>query len=226
MTAPPDTLPHSHCYLCDIVRDGIGHPYRTVFPRSLRTSEVIAESTHFIAVLDIAPVIEGYLLVFPRAHEIALSQSPFLEELGGFVAMLSHVLERCYGTWPQLFEHGSTGMHAARGCCIEHAHLHLVPYAGVILPPPDQSQFRTISGLQDLSTAHPDQDYLYLRDNTGQHLLWETDTAPQQYFRRQLARSAGVNLWNWLDYVLLSETSGGKQRIIRAARRLKTYLEI
>ncbi len=226
MNANIKDLDERGCYLCDILRNGVGHPYKTLFPQSELRTEIIAESEHFVAVLDIGPIVEGYTLVFTRAHEVAFSEIPerATGELERFVDDLALTLKIAYGITPQVFEHGSTGPSSARGCCVEHAHLHIVPFNGRLIPDSDESYFQEIKGLHELRSIRGGTDYLYLRDSQRHHWIWETNAAPQQYFRRLLSRAVGEDLWNWKDYILLCEATNTRSRLLRAYERLLPIL--
>jgi diadenosine tetraphosphate (Ap4A) HIT family hydrolase len=216
----------SECHLCDILRYGVGQPYLSLFPKSDLKTEVIAESENFVAILDIGPIIEGYILVFTRVHEVAFSEitEDAVQELEHFINYLAKALKTAYGVTPQVFEHGSTGLATARGCCVEHAHLHIIPFGGQLLSTSDIRQFRQIEGLQELLTTSDNSDYLYLRDPQGSHWIWETNSAPQQYFRRLLSKAVCEDLWNWQDYVLLHDATNTRVKLLKARERLLPLL--
>jgi diadenosine tetraphosphate (Ap4A) HIT family hydrolase len=212
------------CYICDIFENGVGKPYKHLFPRSRLSSEVLRESRFFAAILDIAPIVEGYMLIVTKEHRTAFSQmgQAELDDLEVFISSISDVLFRAYGVRPQLYEHGCPNSSPRHSCCVEHAHLHLVPFAGQLLVPDEWQRFRRIKGLAGLCSIH--KEYLYLRDAKGQSWLCDKGALPHQYFRKNLAHATGAEVWNWTDYVMLAAPLQTRLRLKAARKRLLPLL--
>ncbi|MFI5273440.1 MAG: HIT family protein [Ktedonobacterales bacterium] len=85
-------------------------------------SGVLSESAHFLLLADHAPLVEGHLLIIPRAHYACYGAVPVeLEpELLALKRRVADFLARTYRV-PAFFEHGVFRQ------TVYHAHLHAIP---------------------------------------------------------------------------------------------------
>lgn len=96
-------------------------------------SAVVWQGEHFYLLPDIAPIMEGHLLVCAKLHYPSAADMPAeaMEELEDICIWLRSVYHEMYGAFT-LFEHGRTG-HCVRRRPNErichHAHLHTLPLA-------------------------------------------------------------------------------------------------
>lgn len=224
MKAMPLSPANTQCYLCDIVSDGIGKPYRLLFPATRLKSEIFQQSKYFAAILDIGPIVEGYVLIFTRAHRTGLNHlsNEEVKDLDNFLLRISNILFAAYRVTPQIFEHGSSNLSGNASCCVDHAHLHVIPYERRFVPSVEAKLFRSIKGLRDL--RHFNDAYLYFRDSAGRNWIREDSPPSHQYFRKFLTRAVGAEVWNWMDYVLLGNALGTRSRLLAARKRLARVL--
>jgi hypothetical protein len=73
-----------------------------------------------------------------------------------------------------------------------------------------------LSELSDATEGH--QEYLLFINSEEQALLAYPSNPASQYFRRLLARSAGRELWNWNDEIILGVASQRKEWILNLHR--------
>ena len=179
-------------------------------------SRIVAESDHFVAFVDLAPLVAGHLLVVPRVDVpafAALSSTAwqdwedFRETL--FTALAAH------WTNPVSLEHGSTESMQG-GACISHAHLHLLPAEIDVVSEirADGIQLSEINDQRDIP-ARPGEErpYLYAgaADGSAGFAWVDQIQIPRQYVRKLAARALGLGDpdWDWeavVDRALLRST--------------------
>jgi ATP adenylyltransferase len=172
----------------------------------LTASEVpIIETPIGLAIPSIGAFVEGWLLVVPRRHMVALSdlRDWELTEFQDLMEEASDLVSREYGPIV-MFEHGPAGAGRSAGCGIDHAHLHIVPHtlnlheavksdgAGGNL------RWRPAALPWDAHADHSSGlDYFYVRETDGSSWLTSTSAAPSQLLRRAIASQVGTPVWDW-----------------------------
>ena len=98
-----------------------------VFCRQQDLSNILHETAHFLVLADHAPVVEGHLLVLPRAHFACYGAVPAALD-AEFLALKAEVSAFCQQVYqtPVFFEHGVYHQ------TVYHAHLHVFPFG--VLP--------------------------------------------------------------------------------------------
>ena len=157
--------------------------------------KILLETEEFVAVPALGQMVEGYLLIIPRAHVTCMGNlsADSFERLLAFELIVFSALGRLYGK-PIVFEHGAVSRSQRAGCCVDHAHWHVVPTDFDISETLAQ-QFKggcieDYRAMRDLAqSAVP---YLFFADNDGQMYLFEAPVVPRQHFRRWLAAGLGM----------------------------------
>jgi diadenosine tetraphosphate (Ap4A) HIT family hydrolase len=87
---------------------------------------VLAQTDHFLVVADHAPLVEGHLLIIPRAHYACYGAVPdaFEDEFLALKRRVRHFLATSY-QMPAFFEHGVFRQ------TVYHAHLHAMPFGAL-----------------------------------------------------------------------------------------------
>jgi diadenosine tetraphosphate (Ap4A) HIT family hydrolase len=195
----------SRCILCDIIAGRPWVPFRSLYSPEEAESEVLLESENFVVIADVAPIVEGHLLIIPKAHGFALSslEPPLLEELASLQDRVVAAQARAY-TRPILFEHGAGAAAGSSVACIDHAHLHVVP----VQHDPSAELFRSftfkpVAQLSDLHPAGVRSAYLYYEDRDGRKWGTEIISIPRQFFRRVLCATQDPSVpWDWRSFLL------------------------
>jgi len=98
------------------------------------------------------------------------------DELAEFVGLCEDAVGRTYGTAPLLFEHGSTEAdESSGGCCVTHAHLHVVPVRQELLQDDELGAFRPLSGFGELLHARITSNYLLYKGRDQQFRISDTE---------------------------------------------------
>ena len=197
----PSCLQKEACPLCAEINGIPEHDqYKPVAPPEL-PKRILYSSENFIVIPALGPLSEGHLLLLTRDHYLNLSQIPsvLFAELSLLISFLKKVLTYTYGP-TILFEHGPISESRKAGCCITHAHIHLLPLKNDI-----ESQLSSdferneATGIGDLTTQEQLISYIYYENQIGESYIYEVnDNLPSQYVRQIIAQSIGKpEIWNW-----------------------------
>ena len=162
---------------------------------------LMIESNAGYVVPSIGAMVEGWLLVFPKRHVLALSELTNDEwvEFQSLVGLARASSEGEFGP-TILFEHGSAGVGRAAACGVNHAHMHVVPLkidlrAAISECSKDVGTYEW-SRVTDRPDSVLEQDYLYVSDDTGDWVA-RSSWLPGQVVRRAIARFLGLEVWDW-----------------------------
>jgi len=198
-------LAATDCLFCSLASDPAA--------RKNPEDQILIESRSFYVKPGLGHFTEGYILVNSRAHRRSLS---FLtrEELAELDQLKAEILERLavlYGRGIVAFEHGEVNPKHHPGCCLEHAHLHILPLPDSVsdeLVLPFESD--TITSLTDLSYfADQNISYLYYENRArGMFVYRITESLPSQFLRREFCARLGIpDSWDWAVFPFRKEIS-------------------
>lgn len=161
---------------------------------------ILARSETAIAFASWGAFIEGWTLVVPTEHTLALAElsNSAWFEFEGLAAEVRQKISAKFGD-TVMFEHGAAGSGRHAGCGVDHAHLHIVPWTGdlrnAIHEAPEVSTFDwQESGPRPVGV--PDHDYIWMSDGSGSWIT-HAPMLPSQVVRRALAHAAGLTVWDW-----------------------------
>jgi ATP adenylyltransferase len=165
------------------------------------------ESPNFSVLPSLGALVEGWLLVVPRAHFICLGalEPSLIREFNWIKQLAVTALTECYGPLAA-FEHGPSGPRNAIGCGVDHAHLHVVPTSEELLPGvrsylPECIRWEV--GTIGTAESHyrENRSYLYVEQPIGVGLIATQPAFGSQLFRRVIADSIGKPLeYNWREF--------------------------
>jgi diadenosine tetraphosphate (Ap4A) HIT family hydrolase len=168
------------------------------------TSRVIAQTDNFTLVCDLAPLVEGHLLLLPKWHALSFGaiDAGFWPELETITGRVVGELSKIYGAVAVL-EHGSSTSQTGSSC-ISHAHWHFIPSIGDLAP---QFEADGVTGteisraIELKEVANRDVPYYYYYESRiGTHIVY-TDNVNQrsQYLRFVVAEQLGISEpeWDW-----------------------------
>jgi diadenosine tetraphosphate (Ap4A) HIT family hydrolase len=193
-------LSKTGCLLCDelhntaplSVRAGLsGHPY----------DNFLIESTNFVFLPDISPLLPGHCLMVPRDHFPSFAAIPKhqVAELRDFTDMCVAFISRLHSP-PLLFEHGSGPFEPRSGACVHHAHTHFLPLSAPVETWMGQyGRVLRTDGTALCELPRPFGDYLSYQDQAGRsYLVSKLDRRPPcQFLRRKIAEHRGLPDWDW-----------------------------
>ena len=196
------------CNECVLCREFNGELTDTNFRRycgSQHSTRVVHESANWTAAPSLGALALGHLLICPKVHYLsiaaALREPSLLSEFRHVITNCMHLLEEQLQLGPVLmFEHGTVRAGAPIGCGTDHAHLHLVPCAEDLTAEihEELSGWTSIDGWPELARCGPEDNYLLFVSQNGQfHLATGVNPNVRQFFRRILARKAGLQDFEW-----------------------------
>jgi len=210
----------SACDFCDELSGGNANAFSKIYGSELG-SRVLFHSDGFTVVPSIGQINEGYLLIVPVSHVMALGdlQVSSLNALVRLTERVGKALAETYGPCI-FFEHG-TRSEGVGGCGIYHAHLHAIPL-GEIVDPIDELRSRfDYTKLPSMCDVGKESlglsTYLFYRDSNAQSYLFRTGPLPSQFMRGLIADLLGGCEWNWRSF-------GKEERLLSVVQHLKSQL--
>jgi histidine triad (HIT) family protein len=212
------------CPFCNGFHPNTATRYNRFYPElSCQAPEIVAETLHCRAFVDLAPVLPGHVVITPKEHTVAYAGLNSGVE-NEFAYLLHTVKNKLESRGPNFieFEHGmginQAGEQKPLGKSVYHAHWHLIPIG-------DQDFFEemateaqaSIPGAEVVKTSFPSDSsiplvlgnitqgrpYLVLRHNLQGLVLLENEEVevPSQFFRKMIAEKSASNggVWNWKD---------------------------
>ena len=176
--------------------------YKPVAPPELQ-NRILYSSEKFIVLPALGPLNEGHLLVLTRDHYLNFSQIPYSSTAEFFllISFLKKSLTSTYGP-TILFEHGPVSENRKAGCCITHAHIHMLPLVvDIEFQLSSDFQRNKAQGLGDLIFHRQQPPYIYYENQNGDSFVYEVyDNLPSQYIRQIIAYSIdNPEIWDWSE---------------------------
>jgi len=124
---------------------------------------ILEETRSFLLVTDHAPLIEGHILIIPKAHYACYGAVP--SELDAELFALKHEVQEfftCYYAPAVFWEHGVFRQ------TVFHAHLHCFPFGNTDYDPAEQLHSRVVHSQDDIRAWYATQgQYFYMEDATN-----------------------------------------------------------
>jgi ATP adenylyltransferase len=175
-------------------------------------NEFLLETEHFAVIPSLGALVEGWLLIVPKAHYISMGAVPgdWRAEADALQEHVHELLRDQYGQRILTFEHGPSAAKHGTGCGVDHAHLHVVPLDCDLLQfvkPFVSANVEWKTGdWQERSKAYQaGQDYLYFKPEgvTGRIAL--SEDFGSQVFRKAVSLYLGIpEQFSWREYPQLT----------------------
>jgi ATP adenylyltransferase len=173
-------------------------------PHARPEDTAIAATKSFVAWPSVGSLVEGWLIVVPRSHCLALASLTDSQqyELTELVRGLIATLEAAYREPVYIFEHGPAMPGTSQGCSVDHAHLHLVPLEFDLISAARNFDsgvtWAAAGGLCSLraqhSAGHP---YVWIRSPNGDSWVTFDRDVPSQFLRRVIANELDLGEPEW-----------------------------
>jgi ATP adenylyltransferase len=185
--------------------------FHSLFPHL--SNRILKETENFVVVPSLGQISEGYLLVITKDHYISMGHLPpqLHDELNIIIEQVSDILQFAYNKDIIQFEHGPSSSSQKGGCCIDHAHLHILPLN--VLPNLDllpdlifrekhETNLFPAIARDFLDNNRP---YLYIKirgSSINRSFTLDAVGLPSQYMRRIIAQSIGkYDEWDWAIFI-------------------------
>jgi diadenosine tetraphosphate (Ap4A) HIT family hydrolase len=173
----------------------------------LKQNRIIFETEHFVVFPTLGCLVVNYLLIVPKKHYLSMCyiDSSIKEEFIGLVDKFRNLFRKEYGFWPLVFEHGAS-IHDTNkgGCCVFHAHTHIVPHKlSTSVNMVEVLELTRISKYDDFFDMAYDVPYLFFVNNDNEiYLRTSTNSVvPSQIIRKWIAKDLNIaDEWDWRQY--------------------------
>lgn len=176
------------CAMCAAIAAG---------PEAPEWDRALIETDSFVVIPSLGAMIEGWLLIAPKAHFLSLASMParMMFEFEELKARVGDRLTQSYGS-VTFFEHGPCASNSLTGCGVDHAHLHAVPVPPGVPVATASHLPRNVSlgpgTFADCRQAvSSSRDYLYFEGNEGTFVAI-ADSFKSQTFRRAIGDLLGM----------------------------------
>ncbi len=181
-----------------------------------KKKNIITESKNFFVVPTIGQMErEGYLLVCSKKHFRGVGHIPkkMHKELEQITEKTKSRLSELYKSDVVVFEHGPRVCSHRGGGCLDHAHLHILTVENKIIPPllenmADMLNLKQYFKLERISDFSPlseifqaqQASYMFIQPSDQKKFVTEVNfQIPSQYMRRVIAKTEGIEDWNWRE---------------------------
>jgi ATP adenylyltransferase len=182
-----ETISSGSCRLCLQSRARTANPW----------DEALLESRHFRVLPSLGALVEGWLLLTPKAHVIASAMlaDDVLTEMFKLKDLAARLVRDKYGQ-VRIFEHGPSAAQRSVGCGVDHAHLHIVPTEVDLLTAaaqflPTDARWSAASLGDCRLASEQGLDYLYVEQPLGNGFAYTHPGIGSQVFRKAIAASIG-----------------------------------
>ena len=167
-------------------------------------TRIIIETGNWVVMPTIGALVPGYMLIVSKKHYTSVGHCPhsYLREFNDLLKSLEVVIAEKYNMPIVAFEHGSYSSTNRGGCCVEHAHVHVVPFCGDLMEgavDKDVFMIKPISCLNELQDQIKNcNSYLFYQDNSGSKYIICGEYIQSQFFRQIIAQKLGLQkYWDW-----------------------------
>jgi ATP adenylyltransferase len=157
----------------------------------------LLESDEFVAWPSLGALVEGWILVLPKAHHLSVRDldPDAAGRFQAFLAQAAGAVRSRYGP-VAIVEHGPIACGSPAGCSIDHAHAHVVPWSGSLRGPLSALcpalEWRAVPDLKEFPAwTDPGAPYLLLSSVADGTLVGVAQALPSQLVRRAIAAELG-----------------------------------
>lgn len=207
-------MSEENCQLCDEVSKK---------PKLGRLNRMIQETPNFSAFVSLGPLVTGHLLITTRNHYLSMATIPenYFPELRQLRENLGTRLTEAFHL-PQtvIFEHGPSKYDLKGGCCLDHAHFHILPAR---LPSTriirkikeNLGQPVTIESYRELTElADEETPYTFFEFDGIKYFFEVKKPIPSQFVRQVIGKYLGREYtWNWRQYPRVEDVIETIQRL-------------
>ncbi|MCE5197371.1 MAG: methyltransferase domain-containing protein [Armatimonadota bacterium] len=206
-------LDNRDCIFCPDSRFDLNHEMGLA-----GVGSVLWANENFYLTPDIAPLVEGHLLLTSINHHVCFGDMPVgsVPAINNAKNYVRSLFNKAYNATTIFMEHGPAQCGMA-GACVDHAHLHCLPC--------DLQIRKTLEkhlgsgkccSIGDLAAIHDaGQSYVYIEESDGKEWVYPTDVIPSQFLRQVIAKILDKPTWRWQDDC----RSNNVQRVFNATLR-------
>ncbi|BAH06987.1 HIT family protein [Clostridium kluyveri] len=177
---------------------------KITYPAIGLNDRIVYETKNWVVMPTLGGFIKGYLLIVTKQHFISISTCPeeLFSELEYLVKAVKRVFINVYNSPAIMFEHGAISQFKRGGCCVDHVHLHILPYNGDIIGEiiKDDTKHELVKSFYDVKNVviKHNNPYIFYEDNFGRRYVLFNKYFPSQYIRKIVCNKLGISEhWDW-----------------------------
>jgi len=169
--------------------------------------EILYETPNFYVVTAVGCFVENYIMIVSKLHLVSMCyiEDCVKGELIELINKFKNVFWKKYGFWPVVFEHGASNCDTNKGgCCVLHAHVHMVPHKlnnwQEIVKKLELTKIDKYDYFFNIAYNKP---YLFFVNNDDEIFLriLVDSVIPSQIIRRWIAKDLKMaEKWDWRQY--------------------------
>jgi diadenosine tetraphosphate (Ap4A) HIT family hydrolase len=182
------------CIFCDILENG----------SDKIKNEILYEDDDFFIIPADGAFVPNYILVISKEHihSMCYLKSEKKLRLQKIVNKLVSMYFQKYAFHPVIFEHGASyDCSNLSGCCLVHAHLHIVPHQFKLMDEMNKRlELEQADSFDEIYEKCNNKPYLLFIDNNCNKFIkvFSDEVVPSQTFRKWIAEDIGVSTqWDW-----------------------------
>lgn len=192
-----------NCSFCEELDDSHeGLFYKKIGEKIGEEKRIIFTSSNWNIMPTIGSFVPGYLLIVSNKHILSAGHAPIdsIFELENIIKKVKQAIFKKYNKKSIVFEHGCYNITKRGGCCVDHAHIHILPCDEIIITKINPIlKYKKIKSVVDLKDSIKNKkSYVYINDSDCAQYLIQGDLVPSQYMRQIIAKELGVfEKWDW-----------------------------
>lgn len=214
---------------CSFCNEIAGKEYNNLFksiiePHYFISSRIIHESEHWVVMPTIGCFSPGYILFVTKKHFLSLGHAPVdvHDDLKRLVDGFERLLQNLFNKKTVLFEHGALDAVRKGGCCIDHAHLHMLPHDSDFTTYFRDKTYlvRSIDSTLELRDQIGNKrSYLYLKNNKDDLYIVENEYIPSQICRKIITANMKIpEVWDWRQHYFIDNIKITYEKLIEGLK--------
>ena len=184
---------------------------------------IIYEDENVFIMPDLDPVVKGHFLIVTKKH-LSSSGSANNSTFASLVKAKEHMKNCVFeGERILFFEHGAVIKKMA-GTCIDHAHIHVIPFPSAINIDAYISVFvpseKSMADMDSLvKCANENQPYIYYEVTGDTPWYYPVNWLPHQFFRMMVCNHFSVTNFRWRERYGTPESINSFNRTLQIGKR-------
>lgn len=191
------------CRLCVEIRDFDNSLFAHTYPGVL-SRNAFFETDYLQVMIPAGPLCEGHLLAAAKEHAWSFGHvsQDILLDLITLLSKVTDFLKARYGRII-LFEHGPMSKLRRGGCCLEHAHMNILPIPESFNVLAEASKYLSFmpTDIYQLKTfVERDEPYIFFQSQEEGSFAAPAPEGANQFFRKLLVSEMPGSEWDWRSH--------------------------
>lgn len=184
--------------------------YNIIAPVTGIKDRILFQTANWVVMPTLGCFVNGYLLIVSKEHipSISFCSDIMLDELEFLIQDIRKINCKLYHSDSVLFEHGMVSVEERGGCCVDHAHVHILPFneeidAEICKNAAEKVEIEMLTNVKQL-VEKACRSYLLYENKAGKRVIIFSDYIPSQYMRQIISKKIGKEKeWDWREHFFL-----------------------